>query len=134
MQRCLSPREKRDIICRALEREAHLPSGSIMGGCRSPAVAEARWRAFALIRVSCPKLSYCQIGALFGRHHSTVMYGLASLFGHASSTTRCRKGAALAINRGFRVVGEAFLAEAEALFASAVPLPVEREPAHAIAA
>lgn len=121
MQR-LSSRQKRDIIVRALEREHRLPHGAILSGSRCIPVVRARWRAFLLLKIAAPHLSYCQIGALFGRDHSTVMYGIARLFGHNSSWCRTRFGAAAVIRDGLRFVGPVLKEEADAIIASAVPV------------
>jgi hypothetical protein len=121
MQR-LNSRQKRDVIVRALEKEHRLPPGSILSHDRHKEVTKARFRAFLLLKVASPHLSYCQIGRLFDRDHSTIMYGIARIFGHNSSWCRTRAGAAAVIRDGLRFVGPTLEAEVALLLDAAVPV------------
>lgn len=57
-------------------REGHVTYAALMSRSKTKAVARARHRAMALLRNS-TEMSYPEIARVFGRDHTTVMYGVA---------------------------------------------------------
>lgn len=60
----------------AVARKHGVSMSQIMGACTKRKTAWARQEAYAEIRARRPHLSFPSIGVLFGRDHSTIIYGI----------------------------------------------------------
>lgn len=69
-----TPRQRLMRIVAAVAYEHAVEVGEIMGSCRQKPLARARFDAWHRLRRE--GLSYPQIGRMFGRDHSTVVYGV----------------------------------------------------------
>jgi len=73
----LTKTEKRLAMVRHVARLTRVPAADILGPSRRHDVVRARWHAMTLIRAHFGD-SYPKIARVFGRDHTTAMYGIAS--------------------------------------------------------
>jgi hypothetical protein len=83
----LTQREMRMALVRYAAARYDVPVSALLGPSFKKRYCEARWLAMALLR-SALDVSYTSIGALFGRSHTTIIYGLGVYFGHNMKTHR----------------------------------------------
>ena len=74
-------------LIRATELRHGLPAGSIVGHDRSRSVTSARFEAMAKAREMRPELSLPQLGRIFHRDHTTILYALRKMGCASRSTT-----------------------------------------------
>lgn len=103
----LSPSEQKMALIRASARRFGTSVEAVTGPGHSRPAVYARWYAMALIRAQFSE-SYPLIGRRFGRDHSSVMNGIARLFGY---TGTCQ-GRGEVIAQGLALFGEALRHEA----------------------
>ena len=71
-------REAVEDATRIVAAEYGLPSAELIGRGRTKSVSEARQMAYCLLR-DFAKMSFPEIGAAFGRDHTTIMMGVRNI-------------------------------------------------------
>ncbi len=73
-----TPRDAIRAIIAEEARKAGVAVDALLGRCRRRAVVRARHAAMRRVHDAFPRKSYPEIGRIFGRDHSTVMYALCA--------------------------------------------------------
>lgn len=114
----LSPKEQRMAIIRAVATLHHVYPEEVLSDCRHKAVARARYHAMALVRARFAD-PYQMMGRLFGRDHTSVMYGIARHFGYHRAHRVGLKDAGLTAEQGLQAHRAELLLEAERIIQAA---------------
>lgn len=107
----LSRREQRLALVRAAARRFQVRYDDVMGDSQQRRVVAARYYAMLLVRAYHGD-SFPQIGRLFNRHHSAVMFGLARMFGWRFPRGGARDGLGAYVQQGLDLFGPGLRHEA----------------------